>query len=136
MKIIGFNFSKIAIEKKGNFIKAPEVKTSMDISNIKEVQSELFKSKETALEIKFVYGIKYSPEIAELNFEGNLMLLVDSKEAKEIIKKWKAKDIPEDLKLIVFNTILRKSNIKALQLEDELNLPIHFQLPSLKFKKE
>ena len=31
--------------------------------------------------------------------------------------------------------ILRKSNIKALQLEDEFGLPAHFKLPSLTVKK-
>ena len=134
MKIIGFNYTKISIEKKETLKKPPQVKTSINVSNIKEISSELFQTKETPLEVKFSYKILYEPKIAELSFEGNLVVLVDTKEAKEILKKWKKKDFSENFKFFIFNVILRKSNIRAVQLEDEMNLPTHFQLPSLKFQ--
>ena len=136
MKLIGFNFSKISIERKENFTKTPEVKTSMNISEIKEIPSELFKSKETPLEVKFSYGINYADKVAELAFEGTMAVLVDPKEAKEILKKWKGKDLSLDFKYYIFNVILRKANIRAIQLEDEMNLPPHFQMPSIKFQDE
>lgn len=134
MKLIGFNFTKILVEKKESLKQQPQVKTSVDIPKIKEISSDLFKSNETPLEIKFSYNIYYEPKIAELSFEGSLLTLIDPKEAKEILKKWKKKDFSEEFKLFVFNIILRKSNIRALQLEDEIGLPPHFQLPSLKLQ--
>ena len=136
MRIIGFNFTKILIEKKGSLTKPPQVKTSINVLDLKEISSDFLKAKETPIEIKFSYGIFYEPKIAELAFEGNLIVLVDPKDAKEIIKKWKKKDFSEKFKLFVFNVILRKSNIRAIQLEDEMNLPPHFQLPSLKFENK
>jgi len=34
--------------------------------------------------------------------------------------------------VFLFNIILKKSTLKALQIEEELNIPLHMQLPSLK----
>jgi len=51
--------------------------------------------------------------------------------AKEVLKGWKDKETTDDFRIFLFNIILRKSNIKALQLEDELALPPHIPLPSL-----
>ena len=44
------------------------------------------------------------------------------------------KKIPEKFKEIIFNSIFRKCNLKALQFEEELNLPPHLPLPSFKIK--
>lgn len=136
MKIIGFNLTKILIEKKNHFTKPPEIKTAMNISDIKEVSLDLFKEKESPLEVRFNYDINYEPSIANISFEGHIILLTDEKESKEILKKWKKKDLPEEFKLFIFNAILRKTNVKAIQLEDEMNLPIHFQMPSLQVKSK
>jgi len=136
MRSIGFSFSKIFVERKNNLTKQPELKTSINVLEMKELPSDVFKSKEVALEVKFSYSIKYEPEIAELNFEGALVLLVDPKKSKETLKNWKNKEISEDFKLFVFNLILRRANLKAVQLEDELNLPIHFQMPSIRTDKK
>ena len=50
----------------------------------------------------------------------------------------KDKKMPENFRMTLFNLILRKSSLKALQLEEEMNLPTHIQLPTLKIgdKKE
>jgi len=136
MKIVGFNFTKVFAEKKNALTKSPEVKTSVDIFEIKEASSELFKLKEGLLEIKFSYSIFYEPSFASLIFEGNLLLLVDSKESKDILKGWKNKELSEEFKANVFNMVLRRANIKAVQLEEEIGIPTHFQMPYLKFEKK
>ena len=48
------------------------------------------------------------------------------------IRQWNSKKLPEDFRIALFNVILKKSNVKALELEDELNIPLHIPLPSLK----
>jgi len=136
MKLIGFNFTKINAEKLNNLTQAPKVSNSIDISEIKEVKSKLFDSKENPIEISFVYEIKYEPAFATLSFSGNLIFLLESKESKDLIKKWKNKELSNDFKSSIFNIILKKTNIKAAQLEDELNLPIHFQMPSIKIQED
>jgi len=132
MRVIGFNFNKISIEKFSNQVENLKINTNIDISDVSEAKSNLFKTKEEFINIKFTYNIKYEPKFAEIKFSGNVVFAIEQKIAKDILKQWKNKKIPEDFKIILFNTILRKSNIKALQLEDEMNLPPHIPLPNLK----
>ena len=134
MNIIGFNFTKISIEKKSTDFSKIEVKSNIDILDIKEVKSELFKLSGSLIAVDFSYTIDYSPEIANLTFKGDILFSVDSKKAKEILKEWESKKIQEDFKSPLFNIILKKSNIKALSFEDEIGLPFHLPLPS--FKKQ
>jgi len=135
MKIIGFNFDKIHIEKISNKLKGLKINTNIDIKNVKSLKQELFHTKEEVIEIKFGYEIDYSPNIAKISLSGNIVLLIDLKTAKKFVKEWKSKKIPEEHKLIIFNVIMKKSNLKSIQLEDEMNLPLHISLPSVKEMK-
>ncbi len=136
MKLIGFNFTKISVDKIGKVTKDLKIDTSINIDSIDEVKNEMIKSKDTFLNLKFNYKINYKPEIALIELSGNLAISVDSKLGKDILKDWKNKKINDETRIILFNAILKKSNVKALQLEEEMNLPLHFQLPSIKPKKE
>ena len=138
MKLLGFNFTKILVEKHKDRVEDLKIGTRIDISDIKEAKSTMLKTKDEVLAIKFAYGLDYEPEMAKLDLEGNLIISLDSKKAREALKEWKDKKMLEDFKIPLFNVILRKSSLKALQLEEEMNLPIHMQLPSLKIedKKE
>ena len=136
MKLIGFNFTKISVEKLKNISKDLKIDTSINIDSIEELKNELLKSKDVFLNIKFNYKINYKPDIAIIELAGNIALAIDSKLGKEILKDWKDKKIKDETRITLFNAILRKSNIRALQLEEEMNLPTHFQLPSLKQDKK
>ena len=46
----------------------------------------------------------------------------------------KKKKFTHAMKIPLFNFIMNKCNIKAIQYEDELGLPIHVQMPKLKAK--
>ncbi len=135
MKLVGFNYTKINAEKKSSDFSELKVNTSINIDSIEELKSPV-KTKDFLLDIKFNYLINYDPKIANIDFAGQLVLLVDSKLGKEIIKEWKDKKLKDDTRLTIFNMILRKANIRALPIEEELNLPIHINLPSLKIDKK
>jgi len=132
MRPVGFNFDKINVEKLSDKAENIKINTKIDISEIKEIKSTFLKTKEDIVKVKFVYGINYDPEFAKIELEGNVLFSLESKKAKNLINQWKEKKISEDFKIILFNFILRKSNLKALQLEDEMNLPLHIPMPSLK----
>ena len=71
-------------------------------------------------------------DIASLKFHGNLLISVDSKASKrDIWINGKKRRLPEEFKLDIFNLIFKKASLKALQFEEELNLPPHIPLPSL-----
>jgi hypothetical protein len=61
-----------------------------------------------------------------------VLLLTEKDESKDILKKWKNKKMPEEFRVPLFNIILTKSNLRALQLEEELNLPTHIPLPRIR----
>jgi hypothetical protein len=134
MRIVSFNFDKINIEKITDTNKELKITTNIDISSITKTKSELFNDKEDLIQIKFIYLVNYEPNFAKIEFNGSMFVTLDSKDSKELFKKWENKEIPEEIRLFLFNVILIKSNIKALQFEDEFNLPIHIPLP--RFSKE
>ena len=131
MNLAGFNFTKISIEKKGDKPQDLKISTNIDISEISEIKSEVFKTREMILGIKFSYVLNYEKDFAKLTFEGNVLLAVEPKIAKDVLKQWKDKKIPDEFKFPLFNFILKKANIKALQLEDEMNLPLHMPFPRI-----
>lgn len=136
MKLAGFNFTKILVEKSKDSLKDLKIETKINLIDIQEIRQEFIKSKDSFLGIDFSYVIEYSPAIANLEFKGHVLLAVDSRKAKDILKEWKDKKLDNEFRTAIFNLILIKANIKALQFEEELNLPLHFRLPSLKVSKE
>lgn len=135
MKLAGFNLTKINLEKKSNNLKEVKISTSIDVLDVKSVKSDLFKSQEGLLGINFEYIINYEKDIASLKFQGNMLISLGLKQADEVLDSWKGKKLPEDFRLAVFNLIFRKSSIKALKFEEELNLPPHIPFPSFKSQK-
>ena len=136
MKVIGFNFTKLLAEKLEGNRNQLEINAEIDIFEIKSLKTDIFKAKEDLIEVKFKYNVEYNPKIAKIEFEGLIIFSLDQKLAKQVLKDWKKKKMQDDFRLILFNVILRKSTLKALELEDQLNIPLHISLPSLKRVKD
>jgi hypothetical protein len=133
MVVIGFNLTKVLVERKKTITGKVSIRTNIDIKEINKEKLEMIKDKEV-LSFDFQFIIDYDPEVAKLIFEGNILVALASKEAKEILNKWKKKELPEDVRLNIFNTILSRCSIEALSMEEKMGLPTHFPLP--KFTKE
>ena len=134
MRLISFNFDKLNVERISVTDEKIKINTNIDILDIQKAEVDLFNSKEELIHVRFVYSINYEPNFAKIEFRGNMFITLDSKDSQELFKKWKNKEIPEEMRLYFFNIILMKSNIKALQFEDELSIPLHVPLP--RFSKE
>ena len=132
MRFIGFSFKYISIEKvkesKGNI----NVNTDMKIKDLKKSSSDLFKEKDTFL-VEYEFNIEYQPNFANVLFKGNLIFLLDGKEDEELVKGylegWKEKKLPEEFSRSILQIVFNKCNLKALQLEEYLNLPSHIPGP-------
>jgi len=135
MQVIGFNFDKIQAERKNPVKGKLEIGSNIDIKSIAEEKLELIKDK-SSLKVDFEFTVDYKPDVANIVFNGNVMILLEKDQAKNILKKWKKKEMPVEFKVPLFNFILTKSNLKAMQLEEELNLPTHIPLPKLKAPSE
>ena len=131
MRLIGFNFEKMSVEKFQERPESLKFNTKLDISAINPLKSDIIRTKDELLKVDFVYSVDYEPNFAKLEIKGNIILSVEPKIARDVLKGWKDKQTSEDFRLFMFNIILRKTHVKALQLEDELGLPPHIPLPSL-----
>ncbi len=129
MQIIGFNLTKILVEREEKIEGKLEVKQNIDISDVSKEKIPF--SEGEAVKIKFNFTVTYDPDFAKLNLEGYLILMVDKDEIKKFLKSWKGKKLPDEAKVSLFNFIMNKCNIKALNLEDELNLPLHVPMPRI-----
>lgn len=136
MEIIGFQFNKINIEKFKNFHGELKINSNLQINSIKKESLELFGNK-PALKFIFTTTIIYDPDkFAEIIFSGEITALFEGKQSDEILKKWKKKKIDEQLRVRLFNFILSRCNLKALQLEQDLNLPPHLPLPRISHNEQ
>jgi len=141
MQIVGFNLTKIAIERSPNFKRSP-INTSIEFTDIQRETLDLLKDQE-ALKINFKFGIthgegddKNPPKdeaiLGQANFEGAIILAVEKDEAKKITKSWKKKKLEQSFQLPLYNFILRKCSPKAVALADDIGLPPHMPIPQIK----
>lgn len=132
MNLIAFNFKKISIERFESSAKEVKVNNNIKLDKIEQTKADLIKTRDELLTADFTYVIDYDPDYAKIEFKGTMVVAVDPKIAKETLKEWKSNKIQEDFRVFVFNVILKKSNIKALELEDEMNLLPHLPLPTIR----
>jgi hypothetical protein len=133
MRIIGFNLTKILAERSENMKQNLQVNQNIDIKDV--VKEDIPITKEEIIKIKFNLSVSYSDKSAKLEFNGNVLILPENNELKELLDSWKNKKLPEHARVPLFNFIMNKCNIKALYLEDELGLPLHVPLPKISFKQ-
>ena len=134
MQVIGYGLSRILVERKEKFDGKLEVKSNINIDEVSRERVPI--SKEDVLKVKFTFSLDYSKDFAKVEFKGYILLLPEQDELKKFLKEWKTKKIPENVRIPLFNLIMNKCNIKALQLEEEMGLPFHIQMPRIKQKTE
>ena len=124
MKIIGFNFTKIQAERKKPAKGELKIDTNLKIDNI---EKETIDIAGDILKFSYSYEIKYNPEFAEVFFKGEILIVPDN--IKQVMKDWKKKMIKDEIRIPLFNYIMAKCNLKALQIEEDLGLPVHIPMP-------
>jgi len=129
MRIIGLTLSKISVEQKEPIKDKLEIKAGLNISDIKKETLGL--SDKNSLRIEFVYTVDYNPGVAYVEIKGAILTVDEQDESKNILKDWETKKIVDSVRIPLFNFIMNKCNIKAIQLEDELGLPLHIPMPKL-----
>lgn len=137
MQVIGFNLKKILVEKSTNFQRGP-INTNIEFKEIEKEKVDLLKDLE-ALKFSFIFLVVYSDQEkkdelkhGEVSFEGDILLSAEKDEAKEITKLWKKKQIEDKVRIPLINFILKKCSVKALSLEEDLNLPSHIPFPQIR----
>ncbi|MEM4647861.1 MAG: hypothetical protein QXO12_00920 [Candidatus Pacearchaeota archaeon] len=125
MPIVDVVFDKIEVERKKEI--KPSIKlnislTFKDLIEEKEIEDKKF--------ISFVFDflIDYDKE-AKVFLEGRTIYVDKKEEIEKLIKNWR-KD--KEFMKKIYNFTLTKCNLKALFIEDQVNLPLHIPFPSIK----
>ena len=133
IQILGFNYSKISAERSPDFKGKLEISPNINIKSIEKHDLKVIK--QDALKISFLFAIKYK-NLGEVALEGDIILKTDAKTQKEILKGWKDKKLDQDSQAMILNLIMQKASVRAIELEEEMNLPIHIRIPKLQVSKK
>jgi hypothetical protein len=131
MNIIGFNFTKISGKRMSEIKSKVKIKYNIEIINVEKEKIDLVKQTEV-VKFSFKYTIEYEPKFSSIEFEGFILAILTPEQQKQTLKSWKKKKVPDEVRIFLFNLVMSKCNIKALQLEDDLSIPHHIPLPKIR----
>lgn len=131
MRVISFGLTKQFAEKLSEPNANFSVNNGINIKDIQKVKVDFIKDEE-ALNFSFEFRISYEKDIAKITFNGNILVALDKKTASDIIKRWEDKKIPDGVRVPLFNFIMARCTVKAMQFEDDFNLPKHIQIPQFR----
>lgn len=141
MQVIGFNFTKITAERSQKVKETTLVNTDIEFIEIEKDTVPTLNDLETInVSFRFVVSYKESEKKetkeGQVLFEGRVMLTAEKEAAKDLLKSWKKKELPVSIKVPLFNLILKKCTAKALDLEEQINLPAHIRIPQIRAKSK
>lgn len=132
MVVVGFNFTKMNIERKNPVKGKVKITNNVGIKKVELQDLALGKTKQQGLKVTFEFVTKYETNIGEINLQGDLIFMADEKKLKEVADQWKKnKSVPKDVMTHILNNILNKCNVQALILSQQMNLPAPIPLPKV-----
>lgn len=137
MGVLGLKFNKLLVER----LSPPKGKISVNhnisVTDVDNVDLFLGTAKQTVLKVDFKFTADYAPKIAKIEIDGSLTYFDKPDKIKECVDKWKKdKKMPDAILNEVLNQIVTKSNLEALFLAREVNLPPPIALPKVHVKQD
>lgn len=130
MAIVGFSFTKVLAERKGDGKEKININNNVSIIDVAETTLPVGVQTQDALKINFLFTTSYDPNFGAIELNGNLMYIGDPKEMKDIFANWnKTKKLNAETMKQVLNTVLGKCNIQALIMSRDVQLPPPVPLP-------
>lgn len=131
MKVIGFNYAKVSAERTSKWQPLKKINADIQLTDVLSEKLDVMKESDV-VRIGFKFTVDYEPKNATIVLEGFVTLSMGSEESKEVIKNWaKKKELNEELRNTLVKLLWKKCNLKAFQLEEELGIPTHLQLPQI-----
>ena len=132
MTIVGFNFTKIDVEKKDSQGGKINISNNVSIKDVVETDLSLGTEKQKAIKFVFEFISKYEPNTGKRLLGGEVLFLEEASKGKKIMEDWKKqKRIERKLMVAILNNVLTKCNVQALILSQEVNLPSPIPLPKV-----
>ena len=137
MSIINFSFTKIEAEKTGFPKSNVKINSNIKLKKVEDSEISFGGSDNAGIKIDFEFFAEYDPKIGHIRLEGNILYMGKKDKIENIKKTFKSKNVlPEEDMQIVLNAILSKSNIEALLITRELNLPPTMPMPKVNVQKK
>ncbi len=133
MAIVGFDFTKLLVERKGPIKGKVNIKNNVSITKVEKAMLSLGASKQAGLKYTFEFTAIYEPNLGKIQIEGEVLdLQSDEKDVDKAVEDWKKnKKVEQKLMTGLLNSVLSKCNIQALLLSKEINLPPPIPLPKV-----
>ena len=134
MAIVGFGFDKILVNKKETKTQY-KVQNNINVISLSESKLPVGKEDVPVIKITFDYLVDYE-EAGKVELSGYVMYLDVVQKIKEILEKWKKDEkMPTEFGASIYNFIINRVSVKALQLEEDIGFPLHISLPKIMPKK-
>ncbi len=135
MAIVALNFTKITAEKLKGTKGKINISNNVSITEVEKTKLSLGNKSQEGLKLTFMFSSKYEPKLGSIDLLGNLIYLEEQTKIEEILAGWKKeKKLPKDVMKETLNAILSRSNIQALLLSREINMPPPVPMPKVKVK--
>ena len=85
------------------------------------------------LRVTFEYVSEFTPNIGHIKLVADVLLLESTENKKKLLDAWhKDKSLPKEFIEPLFNLVLRKCNLMALNIADDVRLPSPIKLGNVK----
>jgi hypothetical protein len=133
MTTVGFVFTKIAAEKKTVSDQNIRIENNVGITSVE--LANIIDPKRSIVKFEFAFYCKYEPSVGIIELKGELVEMFDKELATKIVDSWKKdKKLHPEIMSRVLNTIMSRSNVEAILMSKELQLPPPVQLPKVEVK--
>jgi|ETNmetMinimDraft_16_1059900.scaffolds.fasta_scaffold123232_1 hypothetical protein len=137
MTVVAVAFNKILVERFNQITGKVDIKNNAAVLDVEKQELTLGSQKQESLKFKFDFRVDYEPKIATIQLEGEVVWVDEKKNIDDALKGWKKdKKVKPEIMTPVLNAVLAKSNVEALILAKEANLPPPVQLPKVEAKAE
>lgn len=132
MAIVGFNFTKINVEKLKAVTGTVNISNNVSIKKVEENDLSFGRTKQKGLRFEFEFLSNYEPKVGSISLTGEVLFLDEAKKVEDMLNDWKKnKKLPKEVMTPVLNTALNRCNIQALILSQQINLPPPIPLPKV-----
>ncbi len=136
MSIIGFNFTKMHVERTGGAQGKINISNNVGIRDVKEARINLGGSDTAGISFEFAFKVTYEPGIGSIEFEGDVVAMEEKSKVEDILASWKDKKVvPQEMLKQVLDTVLNRCNVQAVVMSRDINLPIPIPMPKVNVKK-
>ncbi len=132
MTIVGFNFTKMDVERSSSVSGKINITNNVSIKNIEKSKLTMGTLAKEGLKYTFEFVVKYEPAVGSIFLQGEVLSIASDEEKDAILKNWAdGKKVSKQVMSTLLNSILQKCNIQSVILSRDINLPSPVPLPKV-----